>query len=308
LEAELKEFVGQPYGRGAVGPDPVNQAMIRHLVEALDDRNPIYVDAAAARAVGHPDVVAPPTSLQVWTMQGLRRHAPAADAQDHQSTLMGLLDGEGYVGVVATNCEQLYNRYLTVGDHLRVTSVLDDISSLKHTALGEGYFVTTRQTFTDQQDEVVGEMLFRILKYRPGTGRERTPPTAGPRRPPNQVSLPPLDIPLNPTVIVSTAIATRDYQDVHHDKDRAIELGSENIFMNILTTNGFVGRFITDWAGPAARLKSVAIRLGAPNYPGDTMHMTGRVIKTEHRVTTVAIRGANRLGDHVLGTVDLERE
>src|SRR5262249_37739442 len=153
------------------------------------------------------DVVAPATSLQVWTMGGLRRHAPAADAQDHQSTLMELLDLEGYVGVVATNCEQTYHRYLTLGDHLSVTSQLEEISGLKHTALGGGYFVTTLQTYRDQADEIVGEMRFRILKYRPGTGRERTPSAAGPRRPPSAVSLPPLDIVLTPTVIVSTAIA-----------------------------------------------------------------------------------------------------
>jgi acyl dehydratase len=299
--------VGQAYGRESLGPDPVNQPMIRHLVEALDDRNPIYTDAHAARVAGHPDVVAPPTSLQVWTMAGLRRHAPAADAQDHQSSLMNLLDGEGCVGVVATNCEQTYHRYLTLGDHLRVSSSLEEISPLKKTALGEGYFVTTKQAYRDQAGEVVGEMLFRILKYRPGTGRERTPSAAGPRRPASAESLPPLDIPLTPTVIVATAIATRDYQDVHHDKDRAQELGSENIFMNILTTNGYVGRFITDWAGSGARLKRVAIRLGAPNYPGDTMHLTGRVTNVEGGITTVAVRGANRLGDHVLGTVELER-
>jgi acyl dehydratase len=284
--------------------------MIRHLVEALDDRNPIYVDAAAARAAGHPDVVAPPTSLQVWTMGGLRRSGPTEmepEDTDRQAHVMGLLDAEGYVGVVATNCEQIYHRYLTLGDHLRVSAVLDDISILKHTALGEGYFVTTRQTYKDQHGELVGEMLFRILKYRPGTGKERTPPPAGPRRPTSQASLPELAIPMTPTVIVSTAIATRDYQDVHHDKDRAIELGSENIFMNILTTNGFGGRYITDWAGPAARLKNVSIRLGAPNYPGDTMTLRGRVTDEENGITTVAIRGSNRIGEHVTGTVQLER-
>ena len=282
--------------------------MIRHLVEALDDRLPIYVDEDAARAAGHPGVVAPPTSLQVWTMGGLRRRPSEAEpsGDDTQGALMTLLDGEGCVGVVATNCEQSYNRYLTIGDHLTVSSHLEDISGLKHTALGEGYFVTTKQTYTDQHGEVVGEMLFRILKYRPGTGRERKPPPAGPRRPPSEVSLPELAIPMTPTTIVSTAIATRDYQDVHHDKDRAIELGSENIFMNILTSNGFVGRFITDWAGPSARLKRVAIRLGAPNYPGDTMTMRGRVTGEENGITTVAIRGSNRIGEHVTGTVDLE--
>ncbi len=281
--------------------------MIRHLVEALEDRNPIYVDAAAAGAVGHPDVVAPPTSLQVWTMGGLRRHQPAEDGQDHRGDLMSLLDDEGYRGVVATNCEQTYMRYLTVGDHLQVSSSLEAVSGLKRTALGEGYFVTSLQTYRDQAGEVVGEMRFRILKYRPGTGKERAPTPAGPRRPPSEESLPPLEIPLTPTVIVSTAIATRDYQDVHHDKDRAIELGSENIFMNILTSNGYVGRFITDWAGPAARLKKVAIRLGAPNYPGDTMTLKGRVTGVENGVTTVAVRGSNRIGDHVTGTVELER-
>ena len=118
--------------------------------------------------------------------------------------------------------------------------------------------------------------------------------------------LPPLDIPLTRTLIVSTAIASRDYQDVHHDAELARERGSKDIFMNILSTNGFVGRFVTDWAGPAARIKNVSIRLGAPNYPGDTMRLTGTVDGVEGSVVTVSVRGANDLGDHVTGTVTLE--
>jgi acyl dehydratase len=118
--------------------------------------------------------------------------------------------------------------------------------------------------------------------------------------------LPPLDIPLTRTLIVATAIASRDYQDVHHDSELARERGSKDIFMNILSTNGFVGRFVTDWAGPAARITSVQIRLGAPNYPGDTMHLTGKVDAVDGNVVTVAVRGANELGDHVTGTVTLE--
>ena len=117
--------------------------------------------------------------------------------------------------------------------------------------------------------------------------------------------LPALVIDITPTLIVSTAIATRDYQDVHHDRDLAQQKGSKDIFMNILTTNGFVGRFITDWAGPETLLKSVAIRLGAPNYPGDTMTMTGRVVSKDDGVVIVDVRGANSLGDHVTGTVKL---
>ena len=118
--------------------------------------------------------------------------------------------------------------------------------------------------------------------------------------------LPTLEIPLTRTRIVSTAIASRDYQDVHHDPGLAQDRGSNDIFMNILTTTGFVGRFITDWAGPDAVLRSVKIRLGAPNYPGDTMVLTGSVTRKEGTTVDVALRGANSLGDHVTGTVTLD--
>ncbi|MBW8806453.1 MAG: acyl dehydratase, partial [Catenulisporales bacterium] len=90
-------------------------------------------------------------------------------------------------------------------------------------------------------------------------------------------TLPELVIPITATRIVSGAIASRDYQDVHHDVSAAREKGSPDIFMNILTTNGLVGRFVTDWAGPQARVLKIAIRLGVPNYPGDTMTLTGSV-------------------------------
>ena len=117
--------------------------------------------------------------------------------------------------------------------------------------------------------------------------------------------LPELPIPLTATNIIAGAIASRDYQDVHHDRDLAVMRGSRDIFMNILTTNGYVGRFVTDWAGPAALLKRVDIRLGAPNYPGDTMTMRGRVTEKKGGIVTVEIAGDNELGHHVTGSVDL---
>jgi len=118
--------------------------------------------------------------------------------------------------------------------------------------------------------------------------------------------LPPLDVPITRTAIVAGAIASRDYQDVHHDAELAKARGSKDIFMNILTTNGWVGRFVTDWAGPDAVLKKVAIRLGAPNYPDDTMLMTGRVkSKGDGGLVEVETKGENSLGDHVVGTVSL---
>ena len=118
--------------------------------------------------------------------------------------------------------------------------------------------------------------------------------------------LPQLDVELTRTLIVATAIASRDYQDVHHDPSLAQQRGSKDIFMNILSTNGFVGRFVTDWAGPDAVIRRVSIRLGAPNYPGDTMKLTGQVVaKLDDNVVELSVRGANDLGDHVTGTVEV---
>ena len=118
--------------------------------------------------------------------------------------------------------------------------------------------------------------------------------------------LPSLEIPITRTVIVAGAIASRDYQDVHHDSELAKERGSKDIFMNILTTNGYVGRFVTDWAGPEARLQCVDIRLGAPNYPGDLMVLTGKVIEKDKGVVKVDVTGTNQLGHHVTGSVTLK--
>ncbi|WP_447038650.1 acyl dehydratase [Streptomyces sp. DSM 118878] len=120
-------------------------------------------------------------------------------------------------------------------------------------------------------------------------------------------ALPPLKVPITRTLIVAGAIASRDYQDVHHDAELARAKGSPDIFMNILTTNGLVGRYITDHFGPTAILRKVAIRLGAPNHPGDTMVLTGVVERVDAspagETATVRVVGANGIGRHVTGTV-----
>ncbi|MGH3647733.1 MAG: bifunctional MaoC family dehydratase N-terminal/OB-fold nucleic acid binding domain-containing protein [Micromonosporaceae bacterium] len=146
-----------------LAPDPVNAPMIRHWTEALGDAHPRYPE------------VAPPAMIQVWTMYGLRGdRAP----DDPLGVMMSVLDEAGYPSVVATNCEHTYHRYLRPGEHVSVTSRLEEVTGPKRTALGEGWFVTTRSSWY-AGDEPVAEMLFRVLKYKPAPA-----PTGTPLRPP----------------------------------------------------------------------------------------------------------------------------
>ncbi|HZQ31400.1 MAG TPA: OB-fold domain-containing protein [Mycobacterium sp.] len=146
-----------------VGRDPVNLPMIHHWVDAIGDRNQIYVDDDAARAAGHPGIVAPPAMIQVWTMFGLGGQRPD---DDPLGKIIELFDDAGYIGVVATNCEQTYHRYLRPGEEVSVTAELTDVAGPKTTALGEGFFITQKITW-QVGDEDVAEMMWRIMKFRP---------------------------------------------------------------------------------------------------------------------------------------------
>jgi acyl dehydratase len=120
--------------------------------------------------------------------------------------------------------------------------------------------------------------------------------------------LPVVEVEVTRTLIVAGAIASRDYQDVHHDAEAAREKGAPDVFMNILTTNGLVGRYVTDHFGPRARLRSVRIRLGVPNFPGDVMVLRGTVLAGAVGAGVVEVRvvGSNARGNHVAGTVTVE--
>ncbi|NML16709.1 MaoC family dehydratase [Azohydromonas caseinilytica] len=117
--------------------------------------------------------------------------------------------------------------------------------------------------------------------------------------------LPPVSIPITVALVTGGAIATRDFFPGHHDLHAARELGSPHIFMNILTTNGLVEAFVENWAGPDCRLASLKIKLGAPNYPGDTMKFSGAITdrREEDRSVEVTLKGTNAMGPHVTGTV-----
>jgi len=425
--------------RPRLARDPVNQPMIRNWLEAIDvpgDSDPADSDSDVPEC---PDTV-PPAMIQVWTMPGLRGHR-AAD--DPLATAIALLDEAGFTAIVATNCDQTYHRPLRLGEELAVQGRLIDVTGPKRTALGEGWFVTTRSTWT-VAGEPVATMDFRVLKFKPAThkppqggaspsaspgataaattagedvmrplvspdtaffwagtaagelriqrcdgcGTLRHPP--GPRCPacgsmtaghvvaagtgevysyvvhhhppvpgkklplvialvelpegvrmvgellgvaPDEARiglpvrsefvrvdddltlpawraasaevLPPLVIEVTPTFVISSALATRDFQDVHHDRDRAVAGGAKDIFLNILTTTGLVQRYVGRWAGPDAVFRAISIKLGVPCHAGDTLTLTGEVTADDGDERVIAVTGRCRLGAHVTATVRL---
>lgn len=170
--SDIADAIAEIKAAGAPKPrlsrDPVNQPMINNWVEAIGDRNPIYVDEAAAREAGHPGIVAPPAMIQVWTMFGLAGQRPK---DDPMGPMMQLFDEAGYIGVVATNCEQFYHRYLRPGEQVSITSEMGDVIGPKQTALGEGFFIN-QHIIWRVGDEDVAEMNWRILKFKPRESAE----------------------------------------------------------------------------------------------------------------------------------------
>ncbi|WP_134668209.1 MULTISPECIES: MaoC family dehydratase [unclassified Amycolatopsis] len=117
--------------------------------------------------------------------------------------------------------------------------------------------------------------------------------------------LPPMVLDATPTFVISTALATRDFQDVHHDRDAAVARGSKDIFLNILTDTGLVQRYVSEWAGPQALIRSIKIRLGVPCYAGDTLTFSGRVTARDGNEVELEVSAVDSLGAHVTGTVSL---
>jgi uncharacterized protein len=180
LLERLNQFEGREVGAPFVARDAVNQAMIRHWCDAMDDANPVYTDPEAAAASIHGGIVAPPTMLQAWTMRGLK--PPPKTGPNAQDELWKIFDAAGFTSIVAVNCDQEYARYLRPGDVLTHSIVIEDITEEKKTALGEGHFITQRHTFRDESGETVGTMLFRLFKFKPGTGKSAAKP-AGDAKP-----------------------------------------------------------------------------------------------------------------------------
>ena len=446
---ELRAELGQS-GKPVVARYPVGAAAIGDWCDAMGDTNPCYTDADYAAISVHGGLVAPPASLDIWNRPGL----PALLGRGHddpRSRVITKLDREGFVSTVAVNAELEFTRYIRIGDLLSDVQVLEDVSPEKQTALGTGHFVTTRHRFTDAHGEHVGDLLFRILKFRPGTGRSAPVPEGAPApdpdpalRPPPAINrdnaflwegfrekqlriqscrgcaatvfpptprcpqcgsfdqghvvasgrgtlhsfavphypkapgfrypvlvglvqldegvrmlanlagvtrenvaigmplqldwldrdgeagplpqflpatptprretlaaaavgdrLPAWGLPVTPTLVVSGALATRDFTQVHHDRDIAHARGSADIFLNINTSVALLERYVQDWAGPQALVRALRVKLGAQACPGDPLAISGAVSGVDGGDVTIAVEVINSNGPHLRGTVEI---
>jgi predicted secreted protein len=249
--------------------------------------------------------------LQTWTMarpriEGIRERGGAATEVGAGSPL-SLLADDGFRATLATNSVLEFDRYLRIGEELVAESALHEVSERKGTTIGVGYFVTWITSYRTPMGEEVGRQHFRIFRFDPSRSPDAAPRTPKPaataevapaREKVPGDDLPTFDLDVTATVVVAGAIASRDFMPVHHDRDYAQAQGAPDLFMNILTTNGYV-----------SRVRRIAIRLGAPSTPGRVLRFTGGV--TDQRTdgaarhVEITLRATNDLGDHATGTVDL---
>lgn len=325
----LRRYVGRAAGPARRASYPVDRSAIANWCAAVGDALPVYTDDAAAAASRWRGIVAPPTMLQTWTFPDRRvTPEPLPGPDEAEAELLATLHERGYTGTVATNSEQRYLEAVRLGDTLRSQTTIADVAGPKRTSIGEGWFVTLETEYTRDDGTPIGTQLFRSFRYRavPRTAPAPLPAPPLPASPtvvlgrsfgsPTTVTrlasdvavgegLPVLEIPITPTLIVATSVASGDFNVLHHDRDRARASGAADIFMNILGTNGLVGRYVAEWAGPDARFLGVALRLGAPNYAYDTLRLTGAVERHDGR-TVLGVLGANSLGSCLTATVEVE--
>jgi uncharacterized OB-fold protein/acyl dehydratase len=169
FEKQIHAYVGKEFGPTLVGQDDVNQAMVRQWCEVMGDANPAYTDAEWAAKSSRGGTIAPPSMLHIWVMQGypMAFIKPDDPPVDRQRELHQVFDKYGYKGVVATNCTTEFFTEAKPGDTIHSHSTFDAISDEKATGIGTGYFIETVTTFTNQDGEKLGSMVFRVLKFIP---------------------------------------------------------------------------------------------------------------------------------------------
>ena len=312
--------------------NPVSRTQIWQWCTAMGDRNPLYLDAEYQQQHGIKSVVAPPAMMQMWTMRDVQMRYAAGSTEADPYEVMEVLSQHGYESNVAVSYDLHFHRLLEDGDRAHFYNTIASISELKKTALGEGFFFVEHAQYYDQTNALFAEAFITYFQYcaaenaaAPSTGesqsRDETPSarieTAPPRAFADRRSsdiregehLPKLAIPITHKLIIAGALAGQDFVDVHHNAPAAKAAGMPDIFMNILTTCGLCSRYLTDWTGPGSRLERLQLKLLAPNTPGDTMILQGRVGTIDMTETdahaNVEFAGRNSLGFHVTGSARL---
>ena len=323
LEALTGERLG-PYNSF----NPVSRVQIWQWCSAMGDRNPLYLDREYQASIGVDKPVAPPAMMQMWTMRDINMvYAPGStDAAPYK--VFDELAERGFPDNVAVSYDINFHRYLTEGERPHHYTTVVAISPLKTTALGQGYFVTERVEYLDQEERCFADALITYFQYRAQVHKEAGTASASttnealaqpetenftPSFTPLEFSnlqteqpLPELAIPITHKLIIGGALASQDFIDVHHNAPAARAAAMPDIFMNILTTCGLCGRYLSDWAGPESRLHKLRLKLLAPNVPGDTMLMQGKIeALREGKLVDVAFGGANNRGYHVTGSATL---
>ena len=309
--------------------NPVSRVQIWQWCSAMGDRNPLYLDDDYRSRAGFDQVVAPPGMMQMWTMRNVNfEYAPGTTA-DSTYSVFDVLGEHGLPDIVAVSYDISFHRLLLEGDRAHHYTKVESITPLKQTALGKGHFVTEHTEFLDQNDSLYADAMITYFVYRSeqatadASGADQPALTAPVSEPlwksdysdisyqslHKGQALPQLVIPITHKLIVSCALATQDFIDVHHNPPAAQDAAMPDIFMNILTTNGLCARYLSDWAGPASRLKRISFKLMTPNVPGDTMTMQGQIVKLEQvdneSHVTIDFAGRNSRGFHVTGSATL---
>ncbi|MES1248173.1 MAG: MaoC family dehydratase N-terminal domain-containing protein [Actinomycetota bacterium] len=304
LAGSVQRFVGRPAGPPRTAPFSVDRSAIANWCAALGDALPVYTDEAFAARSRWGGIIAPPTMLQTWTFPDRRTTpAPEPGPDEAEAELLAELRAQGYDRTVATDSEQTYLDAVRPGDLIGSRTTIAGITGPKRTWIGEGFFVTLETEYVRQDGTVVGTQRFRSFRYR--AAEQRTAKSGPAPAVVGGSELPVLEIPMTPTLIVASSVASGDFNGLHHDRDFAQAAGAADIFLNILSTNGLVGRYVGEWAGPDVRFLRVALRLGVPNYAYDTLRLAG-VVERQGATTTLRVDGTNSLGSCVTATVEVE--
>lgn len=320
---QLEDLTGQRLGP-YTSFHPVNEVQIWQWCRAMGDSNPLYLDRAYHARAGIAAPLAPPTMMQMWTMRDIDFHYAPGSTEEPPYRVLDELAAAGFPGNVAVSYDITFLHYLAEGDRVHHYTTVVTISGLKSTALGQGHFVTERVEYLDQHERLFAEAYITYFQYQPAvtaetgsTSSDSVAPQANTDWAPDYKdlcsadlavgdALPELAIPITHKLIVGGAIASQDYIDVHHNAPAARAAAMPDIFMNILTTCGLTGRYLSDWAGPASRLQKLSFRLMAPNVPGDTMVFSGTVEQVHDASVTVAFSGRNSRGLHVAGNATVQ--